>query len=146
MPRRPRIFPFEGVNYRSEYERRQAIRLTEAGVNFEYETKQIQYTQSVYNAVCMDCGSSHCHSVRLYSPDFYFPQSGIFVETKGKFDAPSRTKMIDVCNQSEEDIRMVFMRDNWLTRKHGMKYSRWCELKGIEYAIGDIPLSWAGKS
>jgi hypothetical protein len=50
--------------------------------------------------------------------------------------------MACIAEQSPEEVRMVFMTDNWLTKKHGMRYSRWCELNNITCAIGSIPLEW----
>jgi len=131
--------------FRSEYERRQAIRLIKNEVYFEYEMGQINFLSKVVNGECFACGYPHVGKRREYTPDFYFPETHIYVETKGKFDGPTRTKMKEVCEQSTHDIRMVFMRDNWLTRKHKMTYGRWCDLHEIPWAIGDIPIEWGKK-
>ena len=131
--------------FRSDYERREALRLLDNGVYFTYEDEQMAYMDSVYNGKCLRCGSTHVVSARLYTPDFYFPETDIFVETKGKFDQESRRKMKNVCTQSDRDIRMVFMRDNYLSKKKSMTYGRWCELNGIQYAVGSIPLEWCKK-
>lgn len=156
-PRRKREFKFQVPHYlrmwlgglaahdwvmRSQYELDQANRLAENEIFFTYEAEQISYNAEVYNAVCNTCGGADCVSARLYTPDFYFPVTGIFAETKGRFDQPSRKKMKAVCTQSERDVRMVFMRDNYLTKKKSMSYTRWCELNGINAAVGDIPLEW----
>jgi len=147
--RRPREFPLDcyGTEYifRSEYERRQARRLLKNNISFLYEHQQLSFMADVRNARCRSCDSTDCVQLRSYTPDFYLTETGIFVETKGKFDAPNRTKMKQVCRQSDEDIRMVFMRDNWLTKKKKMNYSRWCEINDITCAIGDIPLEWGRK-
>jgi hypothetical protein len=155
--RRPREFPLEvpttsrsGVEgcvptiyiFRSEYERRQARRLVENNVPFLYEHEQLSFMGEVRNASCTSCGSDSVVQLRSYTPDFYLINTGIFVETKGKFDAPNRTKMKQVCQQSEQDIRMVFMRDNFLTKKKKMSYGRWCDINNIQWAVGDIPLEW----
>ena len=145
MGRRQRQFPFEGMVFRSKYEQNQAAILINEGINFEYETVSMFYTQVVNKGECKDCGGTRVVKVRSYTPDFWFPESKIFVETKGKFTPENRTKMKDITEQSEHDIRMVFMADNWLTRKHGMRYSRWCELNDIQFAVGNIPLSWLDK-
>lgn len=145
MSRRNRVFPYKGHNFRSDYERRQARRLDKSGVKWEYETRQLDFSELINGGYCPVCGSDHVLKDRKYTPDFYFPDTGIFVETKGRLDVDDRKKMIDVCSQSEEDIRMVFMSDNLLRRGGKMRYSRWAELKGIEYAIGDIPLEWTMK-
>lgn len=128
--------------FRSEYERRQARRLIENGVRFEYENTQLSYLDIVHNGACLECGSVAIGKTRCYTPDFYFPETKVYVETKGKFDSLSRTKMRLVCEQSEEDIRLVFMRDNFCTRKHKMTYGRFCDLHNIQWAVGDIPLDW----
>ena len=152
--RRPREFPLEVPQYpresgifttyifRSEYERRQARRLIENEIPFVYEETTLDYRSVVRNALCDMCGSTYCTQLRSYTPDFYFPLTGVFVETKGKFDAPNRTKMKQVCQQSEQDIRMVFMRDNFLTKKKKMSYGRWCDINKIQWAVGDIPIEW----
>jgi len=142
MSRRGREFPLEGIIYRSNYERTQAKRLIEAGVPFEYETVQMDFFEDVVGGECADCGSKHTVKNRKYTPDFWLKDTNIFVETKGLFDAKSRTKMKNVITQSDQDIRMCFMRDNFVTRKHKMTYGRWCDINGIEYAVGNIPEAW----
>ena len=140
--RRPRVFPHEGEIYKSKYELQQASRLLDRGIPFEYEKFEIKFLSEIRNAECLACGSTSVGKHRIYTPDFYLNETKVFVETKGKFDAPTRTKMKEVCAQSPYDIRMVFMRDNWLTRKHKMTYGRWCDLHNIKWAVGDIPVEW----
>ena len=140
--RRAREFPLEDWIFRSEYERKQAQRLLDNDVFFLYEHQTLDFLEGLSFGVCMDCGGKNVGKLRKYTPDFYIPATKIFIETKGKFDSRTRTKMKNVCSQCEEDIRMVFMANNWLTRKHKMTYGRWCKLNGIEYAIGNIPLEW----
>lgn len=128
--------------YKSRYEYLQATRLEKNNINFEYEPFAIKYREPVLNARCESCSEEDVTKQRSYTPDFWFPKSKILVETKGKFTSENRTRMMHVAQQSPHEIRMVFMRDNYLTKKHGMRYSRWCELQGIECAIGSIPLEW----
>lgn len=142
MARRPREFPFDGHIFRSEYERKQARRLVAEGIHYEYESKVLEYLSALPRASCLDCGSGDVGVVRSYTPDFFFPNANLFVETKGRFDSKTRTKMKEVCRQSSDDIRMVFMSNNWLTKKHKMNYGRWCDINHIEWAVGDIPLEW----
>lgn len=137
-----KVLEFDDVLYKSAYELHQAQRLKEHGINFEYESKKLSYESAVYNSHCRDCGGTSVFSSRIYTPDFYIVDTGIFIETKGKFDGPTRTKMLEVLAHRDEDIRMVFMRDNYLSRKKSMTYSRWCELNNVPYAIGNIPLEW----
>jgi len=82
---------------------------------------------------------------RTYSPDFILP-NGIIVEAKGKLDRAVREKMALVMEQNPHlDIRLLFMRDNKITRTSKTRYSDWCEKRGIKYAIdeqGRIPEEW----
>lgn len=142
MRHRGRLFPYNGNNYRSNYERQQAKRLDSLGVEFTYEERQIDFYDNVYNGHCGDCKSHNVFSLRSYRPDFFLPKSNLFVETKGRFTQEDRAKMKLVCDQSDEDIRIVFMRENYLTKKKKMSYSRWCEINNIQCAIGDIPEEW----
>lgn len=142
MSRRKKKFPHGDYVFRSEYERRQARRLELHGVVYEYEKRQLRFSEPIQGGVCPQCGSNEVRKGRLYTPDFYFPETGIFVETKGRFTSADRTKMINVIKDSLEDVRMVFMADNLVRRGGKMRYSRWAELKGIQYAVGDIPLEW----
>ena len=128
--------------YKSRYEYNQANRLTKNGVNFEYEKHKIIWEEAVQKGLCVECDSNRVVKLRSYTPDFYFPKSNIFVETKGRFTSQNRTFMSQIIEQSDTEMRMVFMADNYCTKKKGMKYSRWCELNSIEYAIGSIPLEW----
>jgi hypothetical protein len=128
--------------FRSKYEWEQATRLVANDIFFAYENEQISFLDDVYNSVCLSCGGTDVGSQRVYNPDFYFPATQVYVETKGRFDEKSRRKMKNVCMQSEKDIRIVFMYDNYLTKKKSMRYTRWCELNDIQCAVGDIPLEW----
>jgi hypothetical protein len=110
---------------RSGFERDQAARLIANGVIFNYEAESFEYLAKVHR----------------YTPDFYFPFSDIYVETKGRFTSADRTKMKAVIEQCDIDLRMVFMSDGKATPK--MRYSEWCALNNIKYAIGAIPLNWA---
>jgi len=131
--------------YRSKYEFDQAKRLIANKINFEYEHIQFSWIEDVINSVCGDCNSKNIKKSRKYTPDFFFPKSKLLIETKGKFTPENRKYMAQIIKQSPYPLRMVFMRDNWLTRKKSMSYSRWCDLNGIEWAIGNIPLEWVAK-
>lgn len=100
-------------------------------VPFEYENRKIAYVEP--------------SKKRTYNPDFELP-NGIIIEVKGKFDRETRAKMALVIEQNPElDIRFLFMRDNKLTKKSKMRYSGWCEKRGIKYAVseeGHIPEEW----
>lgn len=129
--------------FKSKYEIRQALWLAQHGIQFEYESIQLRYVEPIRSGECTECGCTEVVKHRLYTPDFFHPPSGIIVETKGKFDAPGRNIIQNVMDSHPDiDLRMVFQRDNYLTKAKKMKYSRWCDLRGIQYAIGSIPIEW----
>lgn len=128
--------------FRSNLEWHIAVDLWERGVEYEYETTTLDYTSDVYRGECSTCGSTKVHSQHTYTPDFILP-NGIMVEAKGKFLPANRTLMEDVlrCNP-DKDIRMLFQRNNYLTKKKKMTYGRWCDVKGIKWAVGRVPEEW----
>lgn len=69
--------------------------------------------------------------------------SPIFIEVKGYFSAEDRTKMRAVkATNPHADIRLVFDRDNKLSRQSKMTYSQWAEKNGFKYSVGKIPKGW----
>lgn len=51
-----------------------------------------------------------------------------------------------VINQHpDKDIRMLFMRDNYIYKGSKTKYSDWCKAHGIKYHVsahGTVPEEW----
>lgn len=121
----------KGTPYRSGFEKKVAASLKLRKVKFEYEKLKISYTVP--------------ESKHVYTPDFVLP-NGIVCEVKGKFDPASRAKMMLVIEQNPDlDIRMLFMRDNYINKKSKTKYSDWCIKRGIKYHVslqGEIPEEW----
>jgi len=114
--------------YRSKFERATAEFLRTQLVAFQYEPRRVAYTKT-----------------HFYTPDFYLTKKGIFIETKGRFTSSDRTKMEQVIEEHPElDIRLCFMRDNYLYKGSNTKYSDWCEARMIRYCIKEIPKSWLG--
>ncbi len=134
------------MKYKSKFEERIAGELKKRRVEFDYEKVHLEYSKPVYNGMCQDCKGEHVISQRFYTPDFYLPKQKIFIETKGKFTPENRTKMIHVkeCHP-ELEIKMLFMRDNWITKAKKKRYSDWCEYYGFDYAVGEIPKEWLKK-
>jgi hypothetical protein len=135
--------------YKSGFETKIAAQLTKAKVLFAYEPYSMVYFLKVSGAKCSTCGSETAFAKRRYVPDFAIIRGldanvgDFIVEAKGKFTSAMRTKMLGVISANPDyDIRMVFMRDNWMTKKKLQKYSDWAEKHGIKYAIGEIPKSW----
>lgn len=121
--------------YKSGFEVKIAKSLEEQGVEVKYEQTKIKFTVPPKD--------------RNYIPDFELP-NGIFVEGKGKLDRDAREKMALVIEQNpDKDIRLLFMRNNKISKVSNTKYSDWCEKRGVKYAIseqGNVPESWIAES
>ena len=138
---------FSIAPYKSNYEFKIAKQMEESGVAFSYEPERIQYTYPVKNGVCENCGSVAVGRRASYTPDFWLPVSQLWVEAKGKWDSQGRTKIMAVLNTSGaitlENFRMLFMYNNWITKKHKITYMDWCEKNEIIAAVGKaIPKEW----
>lgn len=116
---------------RSGFERKVAAYLGKSKIKYEYEPELIPFVQPA--------------SKRNYIPDFKL-SNGVYVEAKGKFTPADRKKMLWVIEQNpDKDIRILFMRDNYLRKGSKTKYSAWCAKNGIECAVsslGHIPEEW----
>lgn len=130
--------------YRSKFEMRIADDMMRRGIAFEYEKELLQYYKKKPMAVCQDCGSGEVLEEHWYNPDFYLPKQGIYIEAKGKFTPKDRSKMLAVMEYHlDKDIRMLFMYDNWMTKKKLKKYGGWCDDNAIQWAVGDsVPEEW----
>lgn len=116
---------------RSKFEGKVAAFLEEKDVAYEYEGVRLSFMVP--------------ETDRVYIPDFQLP-NGIYVEAKGLFDRDSRKKMLLVTQQHpKKDIRMLFMRDNTISKKSKTKYTDWCKENGIKCAVskdGHVPEEW----
>lgn len=114
---------------RSGFERSVAKLFKSFGIKFLYEPDTFPYVIQ-----------------RKYTPDFKIGKGkkAIYVETKGLFTSADRTKMKLVKEQNPElDIRMWFMRDNYLTKRKKQTYSGWAEKNGFLCHVGDtFPKHW----
>lgn len=129
-------------DFRSGFEFSIYNQLLDANVEHKYEIASYNYFLKIPNACCDDCGSKEVYTEKSYTPDFFL-ENGIIIEAKGKFTVANRKKHIAIKElHPDVDIRIVFMRDNWITKNHTIKYSGWCEQHDVEYAIGRIPESW----
>lgn len=122
--------------YRSGLEEGEAARLTRLGVHYDYEAVKIGFTQPPKE--------------RKYTPDFRLRHAyerghpGIYVETKGKFDADDRAKHLYVkaCNP-DLDIRFVFQNANSrITKSSPTTYAVWATKNGFQWAHKTIPEAW----
>lgn len=114
------------MNFRSGLEERLAKTLDKLGQPFLYEVEKFKYvTES------------------NYTPDFFLP-NGVILEAKGFFKPSDRRKMLAVKAQNPHlDLRMVFMRNNTLSKNSKTTYGAWCDKHGFPWCIyPDIPESW----
>ena len=116
------------AGYRSQFELNLARTLNKNGVKFEYETIKFQYIPQPRN----------------YTPDFYLPESDIYVVAKGHLTKDDRVKMILVKKQHPElDIRFVFSNSKAkITKGSKTSYGDWCDKNGYIYADKLIPEGW----
>jgi len=118
------------LGFRSGLERSTADYLTARGIPFAYEDEAIHYVKPAKKA--------------RYTRDFLLLNSGIIIETKGRFMPEDRQKHLLIKDQHPElDIRFVFSRSKTPIQK-GSKttYASWCEKNGFLYADKVIPEAW----
>jgi hypothetical protein len=119
------------LELRSGLEKRTAEYLDSKKAKYAYETVTLSYEIPA--------------KAHKYTPDFIL-DNGIIVECKGRFDATTRQKMSLVIEQNpDKDIRLLFMRDNTISRTSKTKYSDWCAKRGIKFHVsaeGEVPAAW----
>jgi hypothetical protein len=146
IPRYRKVIKRSG-RYRSKFEKTTADYLRDNGITFKYESRSFDYVVQGRNwIICDKCGPIKGHIVRKYTPDFELSNE-VFLETKGRFVAKDRSKMLAVKKQHPLlDVRMVFMRDNVITEgKSKLTYSEWCTKNEILWCVKDIPDEWLKK-
>lgn len=102
------------------------------GWDILYEETNMPYTISaIYNCdfTCVSRGPK---------------RSPVYLEGKGFFSYKDRVKMQNVCEQYPyHDIRMVFQKNNKLSRNAKMTYGEWCDKRNIPWIlVEDITLDW----
>lgn len=142
MPRGKKQWEVNGYQVRSKLEMLVLTDLLNRGVDFTYETQSFVWLEKLPRAFCAACGDKAAFVERSYTPDVFLP-NGIIVEVKGIFTSHDRKIAAAMKEQYPElDIRLVFQRDNKLSRASTTRYSTWCEKKGIKWAISKIPMEW----
>lgn len=136
------------MSFRSKFEREFARDLIARGIEYEYESWVLPYYLPVPGGVCSKCSCSEVVSFKRYTPDFWLPRQGVWVETKGKFSSKDRTKMKAIVTQYPKDtFIMVFQRNNRLSKTSPMTYGEWCDKHGILWCLdtlSDAVLSGGG--
>ena len=73
-----------------------------------------------------------------YTPDWLVQINGekFYLEAKGQFDYIQRRKMLAIikCNPLS-DIRLVFMRNNRISKASKTTYTDWCAAHGIRCSV-----------
>ena len=114
--------------YRSKFEIKVAADLGKRKVAFEYEKVSFDYVPKIRN----------------YTPDFYLPESKIYIETKGRLTTNDRVKHLLVKKQNPDvDIKFFFSNANKKIYK-GSKttHAAWAERHGFDWAHKKIPMEW----
>lgn len=92
--------------------------LKRKGIKYEYESCAIPYILK-----------------GTYKPDWKVGK-GLFLETKGKFDYRERRKLLAVVNQNpDKEIRVVFQRNNKISRASSTTYGDWCDKHDIKWSV-----------
>lgn len=116
--------------YRSWLEADVAQDLKKRKVKFSYETERIAFVEPA--------------KTRTYKPDLILADGNLIVEVKGRWTAHDRQKMAYVIEQNpDRDIRLLFHKDNTISKNSRTRYSGWCKKRGFKYAIGtSVPEEW----
>lgn len=114
------------------------------GIKFEYEPHALTYRRTILGSHCVACSAKGgAYVLRKYTPDFWIPEYKFYIETKGKWTPTDRKKMVSVClEHPNKEFKMVFMRDNYITKSHAATYTSWCKSNAIDCAVGDVKLGW----
>ena len=114
--------------YRSKFEVRVAADLGKRKIDFQYEKVSFDYVPKIRN----------------YTPDFYLPESKIYIETKGRLTTNDRVKHLLIKEQYPDlDIRFVFVNaNNKISRTSKTTYANWCDRHKFLWAESLVPMEW----
>lgn len=133
--------------YRSQYEADIAKDLEARGILFEFEPRKVKYFYPIKGGICSTCNSAHVARAATYLPDFWLPEQGLWLEAKGLWTGPGRTKTMAVLETSgvirADNFRIIFQRNQFLTKAKKKSYTQWCAAQGIVCVVGtQIPVEW----
>ena len=114
--------------YRSKFEVGVAADLGKRKIDFQYEKVSFDYVPKIRN----------------YTPDFYLPESKIYIETKGRLTTNDRVKHLLIKEQYPDlDIRFVFVNaNNKISRTSKTTYANWCDRHKFLWAESLVPMEW----
>jgi hypothetical protein len=117
---------------RSDFEERVHKYLLKKGIEHDYEGEVLAYTVP--------------EKKHKYLPDFSIANTPVIIEAKGRFDPDDRRKMLLLKEQHpDREFRMLFMRNNKLTKHSNTTYGAWCDKHGFKWHVdkeGRIPPEW----
>ena len=128
--------------YRSGFEATVAANMTRGGAKFSYEATTFPIRVPARGHVCMECkGTRQIMRLTKYTPDFKIRSAtGTVIETKGNLTARNRAAMIAFIQQYPGiRYRVLFQRDNYLTKGSKTRYTKWGRDHSIICAVGDTP-------
>ena len=119
--------------FRSQFEAYLAALLKKGGQQYAYEPTRIKYTKPEQHAG--------------YTPDFFLPDYGFYIEAKGLFSGKDRKKHIWVREQHPElDIRFVFQNSRlFLNPKSKTRYCDWADKHGFLWSHKNPSSAWFTK-
>lgn len=132
------------VKWRSHSESMIADWLDKNNVKWEYEGYEFDYVSRIKGGICEKCGEPAVQK-RVYTPDFWLPDYGFFIEVKGQLTSHDRKKMRDFKRSNPGvDVRLLLLANNLLTtgNKNGGRYSDWCEKFGFIYCLRSVEPKW----
>lgn len=106
--------------YKSKFERRLATTFRKRKLEFKYEAQKFKFIQPQLE--------------RTYTPDFWLPQVGAYVESKGKLTPEDRKKLL-WWRESNPNVPLIilFMRGrNPIRRGSETSYLDWAAKHGFE--------------
>ena len=114
------------MKFRSGLEERLAKSLDKQNIPYLYECQKFDYV-----------------TASKYTPDFFLP-NGVVLEAKGFFAPQDRRKIKAIKEQHPDlDLRLVFQRNNLLSKKSKSTYGDWADKLGIPWCIyPNIPTDW----
>ena len=111
--------------YRSKAEARFADDLTQREIKFEYEPEKWDYKRKLVSSFCGACNHKEVFQRKKYTPDFYLPDYGFYIELKGRLTSRDRTKYLAVREaNAERDLRIVCLANNKLNKNWELAISR----------------------
>lgn len=143
MPRSKPVKRKGAIISRSGLERSIRQGLDKAKVPYEYEAKTFSFPLPENGYTCGTCASNKITKRVRYTPDFRLSES-LYVEAKGRFSGSNRRRLLAFkAAYPDIDLRLVFQRDNALSKSSKTRYSEWAKDNGFTYHVGpEIPKGW----